>query len=90
MGPYSGIIVGLEFESHTYFVGFGIAHSRHAAVGVIERAEEILHVVSDFVCDHIGIGEISRRTYGLFHIFEKIQVDIHCLVGRTVKWPHLG
>ena len=47
-------------------------------------------MVSHFMGYHVGIGKIAVGTYGMFHILEKIKVDIYGLVCRTVEWACLG
>lgn len=81
ISPDSGIEIGLELEAHADFVGFFLGQARHLFVSLGKRAEQILHVVPHLVGYHIGIGEVASAADAAFHGLEKVEVDIHGLVG---------
>src|SRR4051794_41596994 len=49
----------------------------------------MLYVVTHFVGDHIGLREVTRRAEALLELAVKAQIDVHLLVDRTIKGPHL-
>jgi hypothetical protein len=49
------------------------------------RANQVLHVVADFVRDHIGLREIAGRIQPRLHRLIEARVDVEIAVGRAVE-----
>ena len=81
--PGAGVAVGLHLEADR--VGAG---ARLAAVGAVERAAELLHVVAPLVPDDVHLGEGPGRGAELLaQLVEEVGVDVERSVGRAVEGP---
>ncbi|MNN56249.1 hypothetical protein D3C81_1711670 [compost metagenome] len=49
------------------------------------NAEQGLNMVSDFVSDHVGLGEIARGRKALGHLLEEAHVQIDLLVCGAIE-----
>ena len=85
MAPNAGIVVGLQLDADAHLVGFGLVHAGHLLVGLVERTEEVLDVVTHFVGDDVGAGEVALDAHRLLHLVEEIEVEIEFLVGRAIE-----
>ena len=62
MGPDPGQAIGLKFLAHQQAtVAFHLPTLLASGLNFRRYAEQGLHVVSDFVSDHVGLREIPRR-----------------------------
>ncbi len=84
VSPHARVTIGLQFDAHRALVG--VARKR----GALERAGEILHVMTDLVREHVRLREIARRAELLMKIVEEAQVQIHLAVAWTVERPGRG
>ena len=50
-------------------------------------AENFLHMVADFVRDHIRLREFAGRAKAVAKFVEKSEIEIHLFVAGTVKRP---
>jgi hypothetical protein len=57
-------------------------------IDLVGDAEQRLHVVTDFVRDHVGLREVARRAQARLHRFVESEVDVDLLVAGTVERPH--
>ena len=62
LGPHAGKAVGLQLNLHRIGIRLILAHRLPTLVELGQDADNILHVVADFVRDDIGLREIARRT----------------------------
>ncbi len=85
ISPDAGETIGLEFDADRQLVrqnGIGaLARRLHP----IRDAEEIRHVMPDFVGDHIGLGEIAGRTEAGLEVVVETEVDIQLAIGRAIE-----
>ena len=81
MSPHAGVTIGLQLDAHRALVR--VAAERRA----LERAGEILHVMSDLVRQHVGLREIAWRAELLVKIVEEAQIEIDLAIARTVERP---
>ena len=86
--PDSGVVVGLELKPDTDRVRLGLADTVHFLVGLPERAQKILDVMTDLMGDHVGVGQVAVRSDLPLHRGEEAEVDIDALVGGTVERPY--
>ena len=82
VGPHASIVVGQQFQAHADLIGSHLISLVHGLMGLTQRACEVLHMVSDLVGYHIGIGEgVSLDTELALHLGEEREVDIELLVA---------
>jgi hypothetical protein len=56
----------------------------------LRRADQVLHVVADFVRDDVGLREITRRAETAFHHFVEAWVDVELAIARAVERADIG
>ena len=88
--PHAGIAVGLQFEPHGKLVGLLLIHVLLGVVNLLDGAEQGLHVVADFMRQHIGKSRIAAGAQLVGHGVVEGKVDIEFLVARTVKRAGAG
>ena len=71
VGPHTGQAVCLQLELDRQTVGFAFAGILARAVHLCHRAGQVLHMVADFVGNHIGERRIARRAEFVFHVIVK-------------------
>ena len=74
IGPDAGDAVRLQFDPDRDRVRSPLVAARALGVRGLQDAELVLHVVPDFVSDHIGLGKIPRRVQLPAHVLEERQV----------------
>lgn len=79
VAPYAGKAIGLQFDAHRRLV---LALALNLDLG---RADQILHMVTDFVRDHIGLREIARRTQAITHQIVEAWVDVELVIAGAVE-----
>ena len=52
------------------------------------NAQQVLHVVSNFVCDDISLRKVTRRVELTRELVVKTEVDVNLLIARTIKGAH--
>ena len=57
-------------------------------MNVVSFTDKLLDVVADFVCDDIGVGEITATTEIAIHLVEESGVNVDFFFTRDVKWSH--
>ncbi len=90
MRPDAGVEIRLKLDADAHAVGIGLAHAGHLAVRLVQRAQQVLHVVAHLMRNHIRVGKIAVGTQLLLHAGEEGEVDIEFFVGRAVERPHGG
>ena len=53
-----------------------------------ENAQQVLHVVTHFMGDDVGIREVAVSTNLALHGGEETQVDVEFLVARAIEWSY--
>ena len=84
MTPNTRETVGLQLHEYRELVGLTGTRALSLAHLVL-YAEKRLDVVSDLVCDDVGLREVSRRAATSPELIEEAQIEIDLLVGRTVE-----
>ena len=51
----------------------------------LDDAKKVLHVMANFVTDHVGVRKLARRAKLLGHQVEEGQVEINDPVVRTIE-----
>jgi hypothetical protein len=89
MTPDAGEAVGLQLLPHRQRIGCRrVAAALLRGAHLVRDAEQVLHVVTDFVRDHVSLGELARRVKTFPEVAVERQVDIDLLIRRAVKRPH--
>ena len=52
--------------------------------------QQLLHVMADFMRDHVALGKIAVSAKLAFHVIVKGEIDIDGAVRRAVERPHHG
>ncbi len=88
VGPDARETVGLQLLAHGQQVGLRLACAAFELLDPAGDTDECLHVMADFVGDHVGLGEVAAGAEAGAQILEEAQVDINLPVGGTVERPH--
>ena len=81
MTPDTGIEVGLQLDADAHLVGFGLVHAGHLGMGLVERAEQVLHMVPHFVRNDVGAGKVALDAHRLLHLVEEVEVEVKLFVS---------
>ena len=57
--PDAGETVRLQFETHRQRIALGLADAAALRLDLARDAEQVLHMVADLVCDHVGLREFA-------------------------------
>ncbi len=87
IGPDPGVAIGLQLQPHQQGVGASGAAALHGVAHLALHAQQILHMVADFMRDHIRLGEVALRAKALLQLLEKLGIEIQLLVRRAVERP---
>ncbi len=85
--------IRLELEPNRQLVAFFLAHLALGSVHLLADAEQVLNVMSDFVSNDVGLGELAGGLEFVRELFEEAQVDVDLRVGRAIerarrpRWP---
>src|SRR4051812_28552758 len=88
--PHAGEAIRLQLDSDLDRVGVGFAARRLLRLlRARQDAKQVLHVMPDLVCDHVGLRELARLAAAAaetgFELAEKRGVEIDLLIHRTVE-----
>src|SRR6202163_2854038 len=82
--PHPGETICLQLQAHGS--GFGRLWIPHLSrLGRAFDPQQLLHVMSDFMGQHVGFCKLARGAKTSFQFVEEIQVDVHLFVLRTIK-----
>ncbi len=87
IGPDPGVAIGLQLQPHQQGVGASGAAALHGVAHLALHAQQVLHMVADFMRDHIRLGEVALRAKALLQLPEKLDIEIQLLVRRAVERP---
>src|SRR5262245_1281247 len=94
--PDPGKAVGLQLDPHLELIGVGLVHGALHRLHPRQNAEQVLHVMTDLVRDHVGLRELAALAPDLaaaetpLEILKERGVEIDLMVDRTVERPHGG
>ena len=86
--PYAGEAVRLQFDTNRQCIALCFAEPLPQRLRFFHNAELVLHVVSNFVRYHVGLGKVTGCLEALLQRTVKREIDVHALIERTVKRPH--
>src|ERR1700730_1525008 len=95
VGPDPGEAVGLQLDLHLQMIRSDLVQCVLALLHLRQNADEVLHVMTDFVGDHVSLGELAglavvAAAEPALQIAEERRVEIDPLVVRTIERPHGG
>src|SRR5258706_10846211 len=82
--PHAREAVRLQFQAYRQRIRLRWLALPHALYFALD-AQQLLHVMSDLMRDHVGLGEFPGRSETAFQFVKKAQVGIHLFVFRTVE-----
>ena len=85
--PDPGQKIGLQLQPDGKLVGFRLAPSALKGMDLVADPQQVLHVMADFVCDHVGLGKISRSFEFFSELLKEAKINIDLLIGRAVEGP---
>src|SRR5215471_4284003 len=59
VSPYPGKAVGLQLDPNLELIAFDRVHAALRFLHLGQDSEQILHVMTDLVRDHVGLGELA-------------------------------
>ena len=71
IGPKPCQAIRLQLDPHRYRIRATAVAARLLALRRLEDTKRVLHVMSDFMRDDIGIGKLARRIKARAHLFEE-------------------
>jgi hypothetical protein len=84
-GPNAGEKICLQLEPDGELIVLGFTDPTAQCLHTIGNAEQILHVVSDFVSDNVSLCEISACTEALLQQTVKTEVDVNASTFRAIE-----
>jgi hypothetical protein len=88
--PDAGKAVRLQLQPNAQLVVLNLTDPAAPLLHLAGDAHQVLHMVADLVCNHMGLGKITGRTQTIFQGFIKPKVDVDLLVAGAVKRPYGG
>ncbi|MNN69514.1 hypothetical protein D3C81_1853050 [compost metagenome] len=86
VGPDTGQAIGLQFLAHQQaIVAFHALTALACGLHAGRHPQQGLHVVADFVGNHIGLGKVAGGGKALLHLLEELHVQVHHLIGRAIE-----
>jgi hypothetical protein len=93
-GPDAGETIGHELDPHRQIIRAAlIAHARGTLLGRLdfrENAEQVLHMMADFMGDDISIGKVTAAAEAPLHVLKEGRVEINFLIPWAIERPHGG
>src|SRR5512132_2129721 len=84
-GPNAGEKIRLQLEPDREPVVFRFADPTARRLHTIGNAEQVLHVMSNFVCDDVGLCKIASCPQAFLELTEKTEVDVNAPILRTIE-----
>jgi hypothetical protein len=83
--PDTGEEIRLELEPDGELIVFSFTDTSARALHTISNAEQVLHMMPDFVRDDIGLREITWRPEPITQLPVEAQVDVNAPILRAIK-----
>ena len=84
--PGAGQAVGLQFLTHQQAIrSLDPLAALACLVDPGSQAGNGLHMMTDLMGDHVGLGEVTGRCEALFQFAKEIEVEVDLLVSRTIE-----
>lgn len=76
MGPYPGIIIGLQLEADLNLVEFSLAEALAFCIQLLGSAQQRLYMMTYLMGNYIRHGEVARRLELLLQLIIEAEIDI--------------
>src|SRR5215471_13950954 len=83
--PNAGQKICLQLEPDRELVVFSFTDAPSHRLHTITDTEQILHMMSHFMRDDVGLCEISSGTQALLEFIEKPEIDVNAPIFRTIE-----
>ena len=83
--PNAGKKICLQLEPDREPIVFSFTDPPSHRLHTIGNAEQILHVMSNFVRDDVGLRKIASCTQAILEFMEKTQVDVNASIFWTIE-----
>src|SRR5690348_7201791 len=83
--PNAGEKIRLQLKPDRELIVFSFADQTAHRLYAIANAEQILHVMSNFMRDDIGLRKIASGTETVLELTEKTEVDVNASILRTIE-----
>src|SRR5262245_9271132 len=86
MSPYSRKAVSLQLNADLQLIGIGLIHALLRLLHARQDAEQVLHMVTYLVGNHIGLGELARlaphvaAAEAAFEVVKERRVEIYVAI----------
>ena len=84
-GPDASQTIRLKLQPHGQRIGLCLVRRSARAVNLTQDAQFVLHMVCNFVRDHIGRSKIAASAKALLECREELRVEVRFLVGGAVE-----
>src|ERR1700722_11083508 len=81
MGPDAGETIRLKFKFHRRRIRALTA----VLFGLSLDSKNVLHVMADFVREHVGLCKLARRSETLLQLIVKSEIDVNLLIAGAVE-----
>ena len=88
MTPHAGKAVGLQLHFHRQAIRFSLRRVLLQLTHFGFNTQQLLHVMPDFMSNHVGLCKIAVRAELVFHLIVEREIDVDRAIGRAVERPH--
>src|SRR5262245_22558380 len=88
--PNSGQTVRLQFQCNRGAIRICFARPVLEGLNLTGGPQQILDVMTDFMSDNVGFGEVAGSLEPIAQVSEKAHVEIDLLVIWTIERSHCG
>ncbi|OMP13532.1 hypothetical protein COLO4_01476 [Corchorus olitorius] len=88
VAPDAGKAVGLKFHFNGQLIDLALTGALLHLAYTGLNAQQLLHMVADFVCNYITLRKITACAQFVFHFVIERKIDVDGLVCRAIKRSH--
>ena len=85
MAPDSGKTVRLQFLLYRQCVDGCLRFTRAGLTYFLADAQQVLHVMADFVSDDVSLRKVTGRAELLAHVVKEREIQIDLIVAGAIK-----
>src|SRR5207302_1317937 len=78
-GPKASKAIGLEFEANRECIRLGFAAALLCGSNLLGDAHKGLYMVTDLVCNYVGLGEFAWRAEAILEVLVESEVNVDIL-----------
>src|SRR5262245_43354604 len=93
VSPHPGQAVGLQLDANLKLIGLDLIHTALRLLHLRQDSKQVLHVVTDLVRDHIGLGKLAALTADVttvessLEVLKERRIQINLAIDGTVERP---